>query len=211
MKIFKKICKFLLLIRDVNILSSLNISRISKGKLLIGKNSYINFRKTAKIDVVSGIFMFNAKWFHNEPFSSFFYLGNNAKVIVENGFRIYSGSRVYINDNALLKLGGGYINNNLNLSCFERIEIGNNVVISENVCIRDSDNHDILNISHEKTKPIIIGNHVWIGMNVTILKGVHIGDGAIIAAGAVVTSNVPEKSIVAGVPAKVITRNIEWQ
>ena len=52
--------------------------------------------------------------------------------------------------------------------------------------------------------PIIIGRNVWIGANATVLPGVTVGDDAIIAAGAVVTRDVPEKAVVAGVPAKVI-------
>lgn len=52
--------------------------------------------------------------------------------------------------------------------------------------------------------PVVIGNGVWIGANVTILGGVNIGDGAVVAAGAVVTKDVPAKTLVGGVPAKVI-------
>lgn len=56
-----------------------------------------------------------------------------------------------------------------------------------------------------------IGNKVWIATNAIILPGVTIGDGAIIAAGAVVTKDVPSRSMVAGVPAKVIKENVEWK
>ena len=52
--------------------------------------------------------------------------------------------------------------------------------------------------------PIVIGKNVWIGANATVLPGVTVGDDAIIAAGAVVTRDVPEKAVVAGVPARVI-------
>ncbi|WP_376715052.1 DapH/DapD/GlmU-related protein [Janibacter limosus] len=52
--------------------------------------------------------------------------------------------------------------------------------------------------------PIVIGRKVWIGANATILKGVTIGDGAIVAAGAVVTKDVPADSIVVGAPARVV-------
>ena len=52
--------------------------------------------------------------------------------------------------------------------------------------------------------PIRIGRHVWIGANATVLPGVTIGDGAIIAAGAVVTRDVPENAIVGGVPARIM-------
>lgn len=54
------------------------------------------------------------------------------------------------------------------------------------------------------TEPVEIGNDVWIGSNVIVLRGVHIGNGAIIAAGAVVTKDVPEYTIVGGVPARTI-------
>ncbi len=54
------------------------------------------------------------------------------------------------------------------------------------------------------TKPAVIGNDVWIGQNAVIMDGVHVGDGAIVAAGAVVTKDVPPYAIVGGVPARVI-------
>ena len=56
------------------------------------------------------------------------------------------------------------------------------------------------------TKPVYIGNNCWIGGRVTILPGVKIGDGSIIGAGAVVTKDVPENSIVAGNPAVVVKK-----
>ena len=55
-----------------------------------------------------------------------------------------------------------------------------------------------------------IGNKVWIATNAIILPGVTVGDGAIVAAGSVVTRDVPEKCMVAGVPARVIKENVEW-
>lgn len=107
--------------------------------------------------------------------------------------------------------GGGYCNNNLTIDCFERIAIGKGVFISKNVTIRDSDNHLMCYDGYEKTKPIMIGDHVWIGMNVTILKGVTIGEGAVIAAGSVVTRDIPPHALGAGVPCRVIKTGIEWK
>ena len=179
-------------------------------KLLVYKNTEVKLTKTSKINI-GGIFYFNAKWTKDDPFPSVFAMGENSSLTVKGSFRIHSGSRVSICSGASLILGSGYINNNLNLACFERIEIGDNVAISENVCIRDSDNHDILSSKHTKTQPIKIGNKVWIGMNVTILKGVTIGDGCIIAAGSVVNRDVPERCLVGGVPAKILKQNVEWK
>ncbi len=54
--------------------------------------------------------------------------------------------------------------------------------------------------------PVKIGNHVWIGSNAAVLSGVSIGDWAVVAAGAVVTKDVPPLAVVGGVPAKVIKK-----
>lgn len=89
------------------------------------------------------------------------------------------------------------------------IEIGNDVSIAHNSSII-SFNHQYDDLSipikdqELEKKPIIIGNDVWIGAKATILAGVTIENGSVIGAGAVVTHNVPKRSIVAGVPARVI-------
>lgn len=67
-----------------------------------------------------------------------------------------------------------------------------------------TNNHPFENSKLRNNKPVVIGNDVWIGANVCILPGVNIGDGAIIAAGAVVVKDVEPYSIVGGVPAKLI-------
>ena len=89
------------------------------------------------------------------------------------------------------------------------ITIGNGVLIGHNVTLATL-NHDERPKFRQNIypKPIKIGDNVWIGSNATILQGVTIGNGAIIGANAVVTHDVPENTIVAGVPAKII-RKIE--
>lgn len=78
-------------------------------------------------------------------------------------------------------------------------QIGHNVVFA-------TLNHDIAPERRANTypAPIVLGKNVWIGSNSTILQGVTIGDNAIVAAGAVVTKDVPANTIVGGVPAKII-------
>jgi acetyltransferase-like isoleucine patch superfamily enzyme len=136
-------------------------------------------------------------------------LARGARLTVAGHFQIYTGCQVWVNEGATLALGSGYANYGFNLSCFEAVSIGNECMISENVTIRDSDNHTITG-SRSSSGPITIGNHVWIGLNATILKDVTIGDGAVIAAGAVVVRDVPARSLVAGVPARVIRTDIDW-
>lgn len=177
--------------------------------IILFRNSYLNIHHLSKIEVENK-FSFNTKWANFDPKKSFLIMRQRSTLIVNN-FRIYSGANISINDNATLKLGSGYINHNVNISCFERIEIGKDVAISENVTIRDSDNHRIISAKGKTTSPIIIEDHVWIGMNVIILKGVTIGSGSIIAAGAVVNKDIPKNVMAAGVPAVVIKTDIFWE
>jgi acetyltransferase-like isoleucine patch superfamily enzyme len=104
------------------------------------------------------------------------------------------------------------MNSGVQIECKKRISIGNGTIIAEGVIIRDCDEHCISTLSGNgvETEPISIGNHVWIGQRAIILKGVTIGDGAIIGAGAVVTKDVPSNCIVAGNPARIIKFEAEW-
>lgn len=139
------------------------------------------------------------------------YVGENARLCVD-AFDVYAGSRINVNAGAKLVLGTGYMNHDCVINCYDSITIGHQVVISERVVLRDSDNHTIMNPEKKAvTAPIVIQDHVWIGMNVIVLKGVTIGEGAIVAAGSVVNKDVPAHCLVAGVPAKVIKTDVSWE
>lgn len=83
--------------------------------------------------------------------------------------------------------------------------LGDYIMMGEDVQIFTQD-HKVHGLAYDGyiLKDVIIGNHVWIGGRVTILKGVKIGDYAIVGAGAVVTKDVPEHAIVGGSPAKIL-------
>ncbi len=118
--------------------------------------------------------------------------------------QFYSGVRLEVGQKGALIIGNGtYLNRNTLIVCEERVEIGENCKIAWDVIIMDSDLHPV-NQAPLKNKPVIIGDHVWIGCRSIILKGVSIGEGAIIAAGSVVTKNVPARTIYGGSPAKLI-------
>lgn len=139
-----------------------------------------------------------------------------ADCIIQNVFsydrreaRITIGDRTYIGKSHLVAA--------------DSITIGDDTIISWGVTIVDHNSHssdwelrkhDIPNWhqgkkgwSGIKIAPVTIGNHVWIGFNVCVLKGVTIGDGAIIGAGSVVTKDVPAGATFAGNPAKSIDRS----
>jgi acetyltransferase-like isoleucine patch superfamily enzyme len=171
-------------------------------KTQIEKSAKIFFNKQAKVYL-------NQSWCDINPFSTLFLMRKNSKLIVTGQFSFLYGTSLYINEGATLELGSGYCNINSSISCFDHISIGDGVFISEQVLIRDSDDHKISDES-PVTLPIRIGNNVWIGVKATILKGVTIGDGAVIAAGSVVNKDVPAYSLVGGVPAKVLRSNVNW-
>ncbi len=90
----------------------------------------------------------------------------------------------------------------------EQITIGKNCLIAPFVYLVDSDHEinrtNLINQQPNKTAPIIIGDDVWLGSNVTVLKGVRIGDGAVVGANSLVNTDVEPYTIVGGVPAKLI-------
>ena len=189
----------------------LKLGRQELYKVRIYKGTKLDISQSAKLIVNNGTFKFNQKWLKNDPFPSVLVFRENASLIVHKDFQVFSGAKIHINSNATLLLGSGYINSNVNINCYEMIEIGDDVAISENVCIRDSDSHFIIDSIKKNTSPIKIGNHVWIGMNVIILKGVTIGDGAVICAGTLVHRNVKANTMVAGNPQMVVREDVTWK
>ena len=125
------------------------------------------------------------------------------------GIKVGRGStmnmRQYLLGPGILKMGEfSHINPSCLLDYRGGIEIGNSVSISHRVMLITG-GHDVQSGDfREEHRPIKISDHVWIGAGATILKGVEIGEGSVVAAGAVVVKNVPPFSIVAGVPARVI-------
>jgi len=105
------------------------------------------------------------------------------------------------------------INRNCTFLAHGDISIGENTMIGPNVVILTVD-HDyrvegIETHTAHKLSPVVIGRNVWVGANAVILPGITIGDGAIVAAGSVVTGDVGENSIVGGNPARFIKPRFE--
>lgn len=209
LKLFKNVALF----RSLYVRMKYVVNRSGRRNytgLFFYRKAKTDIDRTGTIVINDGRFDFGKSWSKHNTKGSILKIGKNSSLVLENSFCIYEGASVFVNDGARLELGSGYINSHVELHCFNRIKIGNGVAISERVSIRDSDNHKIDYPGYESTKPITIGNNVWIGMNSTILKGVTIGDGAIVAAGSVVTKDVPAGALVGGVPARVIKSGVKW-
>lgn len=134
----------------------------------------------------------------------------NAKMTVNGRFAVFEGSYIRVITGGHLILNSGFINENVQITCGGTVEIGTGCVIGRDVVIRSFDGHSIQQYGYQISSPIKIGVHVWIGQGATVLKGVTIGDGAIIAANATVAKDVPAHCIVAGCPARVIKENVHW-
>lgn len=176
----------------------------SKGILFVGKkvkireHKKIRFKGSATIE--DGCFI-NALSKGGITIGNNFSLGRNSiiectGVIRELGEELIIGDNVGIAANAFIAMRG-------------KVTIGDNTIFGPGVSIH-AENHNFsdLNTPIRKQgatrKGVVIGNDCWIGSKAVILDGVRIGNHAIVAAGAVVTKDVPDYAIVGGVPAKVI-------
>ena len=111
--------------------------------------------------------------------------------------------------NARITIGAhGAFANNITIVARKEIVIGERVLCGDRVAIFDSDFHEVDPekrwVGHGGTKPVRIGDNVWLGSNAMILKGVTIGDHAVVAPGSVVTKDVPPRVVVGGIPARII-------
>lgn len=124
------------------------------------------------------------------------YFGSNVS-LCSNVRIIAQGGRVVIGDNS--HIGEGTI-----ITSKQSVTIGQDALIAEYVVIRDQDHNlesDPVRQAGFTTAPIVIEDNVWLAAKSTVLKGVHIGAGAVVAAHALVNKDIAARAIVAGVPA----------
>lgn len=150
-------------------------------------------------------------------------LCQGSKIVMNKGVTLVSNSsnnyaeinhRVILatlSPEAIITLDGCGISGS-SICAAESVYIGKNVGLGANTSVYDTDFHPIdpdkrrnqSGLTHVKIAPISIGNDAWIGANSLILKGVTIGEGAVVAAGSVVTQDVSSMTVVGGNPAKLI-------
>ena len=141
-------------------------------------------------------------------------------IIIGEHVSCYAGCSFAVGANGKCTIGDFTLLNGALIMVEDEIQIGSYCLVSWNVGIADSDFHPLEPAQRLidaqalapffkgkpprpklKTAPVIIADNVWIGMNATILKGVTIGENSVVAAGSVVTKNVPPNVVVAGNPA----------
>lgn len=108
------------------------------------------------------------------------------------------GGHLEIGDNVFINYGSSLV-------ASTHVKVGNDCLIGTHVMVMDTDFHRVDDKSYDTTgSPVILEERVWLGNRSIVLKGVTIGHDSVVAAGSVVTQDVPPRTIVAGVPAKVI-------
>lgn len=190
-----------------------------KKQELIDSGEKAGFFRMLSILITGFLRVIMAKWYLRKCDSVGSMVSVNKKPMIRNkGYiklgdqvRIWSNinkTKILVNKNGQLIVGTNSRLNGIHLSVSNRVEIGNNVRIAPYNIVIDSDFHRVDDHFSDEgvNKPIIIGDNVWITMNCMIMKGVTIGEGAVVAAGSVVTKDVPPYTVVGGVPAKVIKK-----
>jgi acetyltransferase-like isoleucine patch superfamily enzyme len=111
-------------------------------------------------------------------------------------------------DGGHLEIGNNvFINFGSSIVAASKVKIGNDCLIGAHVTVMDTDFHRVEDKSWDTTgSPIALGDRVWLGNRSIVLKGVSIGDDSVVAAGAVVTRDVPPRAVVAGNPARIVRR-----
>ena len=182
-------------------------------------SSNLNKRNNSKIGKGSNVDGVNLELRSSEKSRIYFEVGEDSLISGNFVFETASG-KISIGNRTFI--GGGLF------VCIQEISIGSDVMFSWGCTVMDNNAHSVnwkerqedvqnwkkgidenaigkyKNWTNVKSAAISIKDKVWVGFNVIILKGVTIGEGSIIGAGSVVTSNIPDWSIVAGNPAKII-------
>lgn len=178
--------------------------------IFIYRNVHFRIGRNVKIVHNGGRLEVGSRWSIGRFYPTEFIVSDNATLEINADFKILTGCSVILDPGAKLSFGKGGLNLRSRIAVFNSITMGNDVYISENVTLRDSDNHAISGSKKNQSAPITIGNKVLIGINSTILKGVTIGDGAVIGANSLVNKAVPPNTMVGGVPAKILRENVTW-
>ncbi len=148
--------------------------------------------------------------------NTFFYCDDKSKIIMGEHISIARGAKIIVSQGGKLHIGNDvYMNANVSIQTESKIDIGDETLMGWNVSMRDTDGHYVYENGQlkEKTKPILIGKHVWIASDATILKGSVIDEGSIIACNSLVCGirDTEKNSLIGGTPAKIIKCNVDWE
>jgi acetyltransferase-like isoleucine patch superfamily enzyme len=198
----------------VSIFRSLFLSMRHSGRIVILRGTRLRLDRKARIRVPRGCrLVIGQSHVAGAPCS--LDMRGNARLTIHGRGRvsIARGTRILILKDAHLEIGHETaILYNSAITCGKHISIGHTCAISWNVNIFDGNFHELVidGAPRPRNRPVRIGNNVWIGSGVTVM-GAEIGDGSVVGTGSVVVSDVPEKALAVGNPARVVKKDISWR
>ncbi len=194
---------------SIRVLHKSNISLASSGRIKMDERSFFEVNRQDYISTGD---------------KATLYIAEDGVLHISGSFTMHGSSKIMIHKGGIIELGNQTYLNGGSIECSSHVTIGDECAIADGVHILDNSWHDVFELeecvgdnadlkdkmANRSIRPVKIGNHVWIATDAMVLPGVTIGDGAIVAAGAVVTKDVPDHCMVAGVPAKVVRKGIGW-
>ena len=189
------------------------LSRVFSGRPCLTPVGYVLWQaERGSSLVVTGPSLFGTSVFRGSRLESRGLLTPGSQLILHGckfssgcSIQLFNGGRIEIGNRFYCDVGATFI-------CSGSIKIGNGVICGRNVTIREyHGDHFINSPDYKCSKPIEIGDHVWLCEHSTIMPGVKVGSGSVVAAHALVTRDVPPNSLVMGIPARVVRRNVQWK
>jgi acetyltransferase-like isoleucine patch superfamily enzyme len=196
--------------RRCSVLKTVWYSIRFRGVVLVGRGSRIRAHRSARVHLARrSVLMFGLA--HDRPAGAVLRMRPRSSLRIDGRVQIMRACHVEVGYDASLAIGADtFLNEQSSIMCCCSTEIGAGCAISWGVRILDTDIHRTGPGAASPHAPIWIGSGCWIGADALVLKGSSLGAGAIVAAGAVVASTVPPKTLVAGVPARVVRENVTW-
>lgn len=182
-----------------------------RGPVVVGRGSKVRVHRTARIALAPRA-MLVIGMANDTPVGAVLRMHPRSKLSLDGRVLIMRASIVTVGYDATLTIGAdAFFNDGSSIVCHSSTTIGADCAISWGVRILDTDIHEVIREGSTGPRaPVRIGRHCWIGANALVMKGAQLGDGTVVAAGAVVTSEIPPHSLVTGIPGRAIRGNVTW-
>ncbi|MBT0772039.1 acyltransferase [Kineosporia sp. J2-2] len=201
------------LLARVSVTRSLWYSWRLRGRVLAGRGSRIRIHRTARVEGPPG-WMLVIGMAHDSTPGAVLRMRPRSRLTLGGRVQFMRGTTVHLGYDAHLSVGAGtFVNDGATVHCDHRVEIGADCAISWGVRILDSDVHALLKDGVEQPRhaPVVIGDHCWLGTGATVLKGAELGDHCVAGASAVVTGRFGPGTLVHGVPARAVSKDVSWK
>jgi Acetyltransferase (isoleucine patch superfamily) len=200
--------------KATNILSNVNLTKFvyynffcksvvrKKGCYLITfRNCVINLHKSSRLYINIGTIQLGVAKLRGSKAETYLQMDENASWVSNGAAELFFQTQIHIQKNAVFETGYFSANIGTAIICSKKVTLGENVMIGRNILIYDSDHHRIIDQNGDMVnndKEVTIRDHVWLTSNVTVLRGVTIGEGCIVAAQTVIKKDLPPDSLVFG-------------